>query len=69
MEHQIIIAYAEVAIGFAQCGVIGRGLWKMQKYHEERSLILDEQEARFREVSQGLERQSEVLAELLRQPD
>ena len=26
MEHEIIIAYAEVAIGLAQCGVIGRGL-------------------------------------------
>ena len=36
---------AEAGVGLAQCAVVAYYLWKMQKYHQERSRILDEREA------------------------
>ena len=49
---------AEASVGLAQCAVVAYHLGKMQKYHQERSRILDEQEARWREL---FDRQDQML--------
>ena len=77
MEQHIIAMWAQVGatliVGVGQCGLIAWGLWRMGKASEERNRQLDIMEAANREqtealgkVGQALDRQGEVLAELLR---
>ena len=65
--------WAEVAglivsgvVGFGQIGLIGWGLWRMGKASEERNRQLDQQAETLGKIGQALDRQGEVLAELLR---
>ena len=66
-----------VVVGFLQVGLIGWGLWQMRASSQERNRQLDIMEAAQREqsrtqsealgkVGQALDRQGDVLAELLR---
>ena len=59
MEHEIIAAYAQVAIGFARLVLIGWGLWWWGK-------DMDRESEAFAKIGQALARQSEALGELLR---
>ena len=59
MEHEIIAAYAQVGIGFAQLVLIGWGLWWWGK-------DMDRESEAFAKMGQALERQTEALGELLR---
>ena len=65
--------WAEVAalivsgvVGFGQIGLIGWGLHRMGKASEERNRQLDQQAETLGKIGQALDRQGEVLAELLR---
>ena len=51
--------------GLAQCAVVGVYLWKQGKYHRERMRILDEQEAAWGVVSDGLEESTRALGLVL----
>ena len=70
MEHEIIAAWAQVfatlVVGLVQCGLIAWGLRQMGKASEVRNRQLDIMEAAQRRQGDALERQGEVLAELLR---
>ena len=70
MEHQIISTWAQVivtlGIGLGQIGLIAYGLRQMSKVSEVRNRQLDIMEAAQRRQGDALERQGEVLAELLR---
>ena len=79
MEHEVITAWAGVGIGVGQLLLIGWGLWQMRVSSQERNRQLDAMEAAQREqsrtqadalgkIGQALDRQGEVLAELLRRP-
>ena len=72
MEHQIIAAYAGVAatvvIGLGQLGMIGWGLWQMSQTSKDRSQQITQQGEALAKMGQGLERQTEALATLLRRP-
>ena len=79
MEHEVITAWAGVGIGVGQLLLIGWGLWQMRVSSQERNRQLDAMEAAQREqsrtqaealgeIGQALNRQGEVLAELLRRP-
>ena len=79
MEHEIITAWAGVGIGVGQLLLIAWGLWQMRVSSQERNRQLDAMEAAQREqsrtqaealgkIGQALDRQGEVLAELLRRP-
>ena len=52
--------------GLLQCGLIYVGLRQMGKASEERNRQLDQQAETLGKVGQALDRQGEVLAELLR---
>ena len=60
MDHHIIIMWAEVGIGFAQCGIVGRWLWRNGKYLEKRRLVIDAQAERFAVLGRELD---EALAQ------
>ena len=70
MEHEIIAAWAQVfatlVVGLVQCGLIAWGLRQMGRASEDRNRQLDIMEAAQRRQGDALERQGEVLAELLR---
>ena len=77
MEHEIIAMWAQVAVGIGGLILVGRGLKQMGKASEERNRQLDLMEAAQRQqadrqgealgqLGKALERQGEVLAELLR---
>ena len=66
MEHEIITAWAGVGIGVGQLLLIAWGLRQMGKASQERNRQLDIMEAAQRRQGDALERQGEVLAELLR---
>ena len=79
MEHEIITAWAGVGIGVGQLLLIAWGLRQIGKASQERNRQLDAMEAAQREqsrtqaealgkIGQALDRQGEVLAELLRRP-
>ena len=55
MNHHIIIMWAEVGIGFAQCGIVGRWLWRYGKYLEKRRLVIDAQAERFAVLGRELD--------------
>ncbi len=57
---------AGVVVGFLQVGLIAWGLWQMRVSSKERNRQLDAMEAAQRRQGDALERQGEVLAELLR---
>ena len=76
MDHLSIIAYAEVAVGFAQLGLIGWGLrrWekdtdKLRKQNErrraERAERVAERAAEWAEISPGLAAATARLGEEL----
>ena len=65
--------WAEVAglivsgvVGFGQIGLIGWGLHRVGKASEERNRQLDQQAETLGKIALALDRQGEVLAELLR---
>lgn len=74
MEQQISAMWAQVwataGVGLLQCALIAGGLWMMKLSGERRDRQLDLMEAAQREQAErqgaALERQGEVLAELLR---
>ncbi len=66
MEHEIITAWAGVGIGVGQLLLIAWGLRQIGKASQERNRQLDIMEAAQRRQGDALERQGEVLAELLR---
>ena len=70
MEDQLIATWAQVwvsgTIGFGQLLLIGWGLRQMGKASDTRNRQLDIMEAAQRRQGDALERQGEVLAELLR---
>ena len=81
MEHEIIAMWVQVfatlVVGLVQCGLIAWGLRRMGIASAERNRQLDAMEATQREqsrtqaealgkIGQALDRQGEVLAELLR---
>ena len=74
MEQQISVMWAQVwvtaGVGLLQCALIAGGLWMMKLSGERRDRQLDLMEAAQREQAErqgaALERQGEVLAELLR---
>ncbi len=73
MEQQLIATWAQVAVGVGQLVMIGWGLRQMGRASEERNRQLDIMEANqrdqgqaLRQIGQALDRQGEVLAELLR---
>ena len=70
MEQQISAMWAQVwvtaSVGLLQCALIAGGLWMMKLSGERRDRQLDLMEAAQREQGAALERQGEVLAELLR---
>lgn len=73
MEQQLIATWARVAVGVGQLVMIGWGLRQMGRASEERNRQLDIMEANqrdqgqaLRQIGQALDRQGEVLAELLR---
>ncbi len=72
MEHQILTAWAKVVatvtVGGLQCYLIARGLNQMGKSSEERNRQLNQQAEVLGKVGQALDRQGDVLAELLRRP-
>ena len=70
MEQQIIATWAQVivtlGIGLGQIGLIAYGLRQMSKASEARNRQLDIQAETLGKVGQALDRQGDVLAELLR---
>ena len=74
MEQQISAMWAQVwvtaGVGLLQCALIAGGLWMMKLSGERRDRQLDLIEVAQREQAErqgaALERQGEVLAELLR---
>ena len=70
MEQQIIATWAQVfatlVVGLAQCGLIAWGLHQMRVSSQERNRQLDTQAETLGKIGQALDRQGEVLAELLR---
>jgi uncharacterized membrane protein YciS (DUF1049 family) len=74
MEQQISAMWAQVwvtaGVGLLQCALIAGGLWMMKLSGERRDRQLDLMEVAQREQAErqgaALERQGEVLAELLR---
>ena len=73
MEQQISAMWAQVGVGLLQCLLIAGGLWLMSRTGERRDRQLDLMESNQREqgealgkIGQALDRQGEVLAELLR---
>ena len=70
MEDQLIATWAQVwvsgTVGFGQLLLIGWGLRQMGKASDARNRQLDIMEAAQRRQGDALERQGEVLAELLR---
>ena len=70
MEHQILTAWAQgvatVTVGGLQCYLIAQGLNQMGKSSEERNRQLDQQAEVLGKAGQALDRQGDVLAELLR---
>ena len=59
MEHEILAAYAQVAIGFAQLVLIG---WGLRRWGKD----MDRESEAFAKMGQALERQTAALGELLR---
>ena len=57
---------AGVTVGFLQVGLIAWGLRQMGKSSKERNRQLDQQAETLGKIGQALDRQGEVLAELLR---
>ena len=55
-----------VVVGFLQVGLIGWGLWQMSQSGTRRDRALDQQSEALGKVGQALDRQGDVLAELLR---
>ena len=74
MEQQISAMWAQVwvtaGVGLLQCALIAGGLWMMKLSGERRDRQLDLMEVAQREQAErqgaAIERQGEVLAELLR---
>ena len=66
MEHEIITAWAGVGIGVGQLILIAWGLRQMGKSSQDRNRQLDQQAETLGKIGQALDRQGEVLAELLR---
>ena len=70
MEQHIIAIWARVfatlIVGWVQCGLIAWELRRMSIASEERNRQLDQQAATLGKIGQALDRQGEVLAELLR---
>ena len=69
MEYEVITAVAQVAqvaVGIGGLFLVARGLQQMGRASEERNRQLDIMEANQQQQGQALERQGEVLAELLR---
>ncbi len=66
MDQQIIATWAQVGVGVGQLILIGCGLWLMGQSGKRRDRALDQQGEALGKMGQGLERQGEVLAELLR---
>ena len=70
MEQHIIATWARVfatlVVGLVQCGLIAWGLRRMSIASEERNRQLDQQAETLGKIGQALDRQGEVLAELLR---
>ncbi len=58
--------FVSTVVGFGQIGLIAWGLRRMGKASEERNRQLDQQAETLGKIGQALERQGEVLAELLR---
>ena len=68
MEQEMVATWAQVGIGVGQLVMIGFGLWQMSQGGKRRDRQLDIMEAAQRRQGDALERQGEVLAELLRRP-
>lgn len=70
MEDQLIATWAQVyvsgVVGFGQLLLIGWGLWQMSQSGKRRDRALDQQAETLGKIGQALDRQGEVLAELLR---
>ena len=66
MEQHLTAMWARVGVGLLQCVLIGGGLWLMSQTGKRRDIQLDAMTKAFERQGQALERQGEVLAELLR---
>ena len=63
---EVAAVIVSASVGFGQIGLIGWGLWRMGKASEGRNRQLDQQGETLGKIGQALDRQGEVLAELLR---
>ncbi len=63
---EVVGVSVSAVVGFGQIGLIAWGLRQMGKASEERNRQLDQQAETLGKIGQALDRQGEVLAELLR---
>ena len=64
---EIAAVIVSAVVGLLQCAVVAAYLWKMTKHGWERDRILDEQDARFRELGRRLAESTRQLGQALEQ--